>query len=96
MPAAFRVLTSGDKDTGHGGFPPRGADEGSPNVYINNFAAVRKGDHFITHCYTGCHDSILENGSSTVFVNGKNKARFGDRVACGGTLDKGSPNVFVN
>lgn len=95
MPSACR---KGDMCTGHGDFPPRANDEGSPNVFINGIPAHREGDHWATHCngVPVCHDSTGAKGSPNVFVNGKPLMRVGDPVACGGTVAKGSPNVFVN
>jgi len=93
MPAAVRL---GDECTGHGCFPSRVNDQGSPNVFINGKPAHRQGDHWVTHCCAiPCHDSTASGGSSSVFVNGKPKVRIGDEVACGSAAAQGSPNVFV-
>lgn len=93
MPAATRL---GDECTGHGCWPPRPNDEASPNVFYNGIPAHRKGDHWPTHCCgPACHDSNCAEGSSNVFVNGKEAARIGDPVACGSAIAQGSPNVFI-
>lgn len=93
MPAVSR---KGDTCTGHAGFPPRPSTAGSPNVFINGIAAHRQGDSWASHCNpNSCHGSVLANGSSTVFVNGKPLARIGDPVACGSTVATGSGNVFA-
>lgn len=82
----------GDKCTGHGSHHPRAAVQGSPDVFINNKPAHRKGDKWAVH---GSHDSILAQGSSSVFTNGKPQGRIGDRVLCGSRVAQGSPDVFV-
>jgi uncharacterized Zn-binding protein involved in type VI secretion len=93
MKAATRL---GDICTGHGAFPPRVNDEGSPNVFINGSPAHRVGDHWPEHCDPDtCHDSNTASGSSSVFVNGKPAARLGDAVACGSVIAQGSPDVFI-
>jgi uncharacterized Zn-binding protein involved in type VI secretion len=94
MPPAAR---KGDKDTGHGCWPPRPNVEGSPDVFINNRPAHRQGDKWAVHCCPrrGCHDSVLAQGSPTVFTNGRQQGRKGDPVACGGRVVEGSPDVFV-
>lgn len=92
MPAATRL---GDICTGHGCYPPRVNDSGSPNVFINGLPAHRLGDHWVTHCCgPSCHDSYTSEGSSKVFINGIPAARIGDAVACGSIIAQGSPNVF--
>lgn len=95
MPGAVR---KGDKDSGHGLFPPRANDEGSPNVFINGIASHRVGDHWVEHKNPDdeSHDATAGSGSPTVFVNGKPKARIGDSVSCGSKMAEGSLNVFVN
>jgi len=93
MPAVARL---GDTCTGHGCFPPRANDEASPDVFVNSLGAHRVGDHWQTHCCgPSCHDSVLANGSSTVFVNGKPLGRIGDAIACGSAVASGSGNVFA-
>lgn len=94
MPAVTRL---GDKCTGHGGFPPRANDSASGNVFVNNKAVHRQGDHWVTHCNPtpSCHDSTAASGSGTVFVNNKAIIRIGDPVACGSAVAGGSSNVFA-
>ncbi len=91
------VCRLGDSSTGHGDFPPRSNDAGSPNVFINGKPAHRQGDHWVVHCNPRptCHDGVLSGGSSTVFVNGKPLARVGDAISCGDRVAQGSPNVFA-
>lgn len=93
MPAAVRFS---DICTGHGCFPSRPNDQGSPDTFINNLASHRLTDHWVTHCCASCHDSNACQGSPNVFVNNLNKCRIGDAVCCGSSMATGSPNVFVN
>ena len=94
MPSIVRL---GDTGSGHGCFPPRVNDQGSPNVFVNGIPAHRLGDHWTVHCCSGsCHDSVMAAGSPNVFVNGLPVARIGDGVACGSVAAQGSPNVFAN
>lgn len=92
MPAVCRL---GDLCTGHGCWPPRPNDQASPNVFVNGIAVHRETDSWAAHCCVGCHTSVLQTGSSTVFCNGLPVARIGDPVACGSLVAQGSPNVFV-
>jgi uncharacterized Zn-binding protein involved in type VI secretion len=95
MPLAARLA---DICTGHECWPPRPNDQGSPNVRINGRPAHRQTDHWMTHCcpeIPECHDSHLAAGSPTVRVNGLQKGRIGDPVACGSAVMTGSPNVNV-
>lgn len=86
----------GDRCSGHGCWPPRPNAEASSDVFINGIGSHRKGDYWPTHCCgSSCHDSVLAEGSPTVFVNGKEKGRIGDPVACGSAVIEGSPNVFT-
>ncbi|MCX7999773.1 MAG: hypothetical protein N3A69_12625 [Leptospiraceae bacterium] len=47
MPEVVRLV---DKSCGHGCWPPRPNDEGSPNVFVNSRPVHRLGDHWETHC----------------------------------------------
>lgn len=95
MPAVTRL---GDGCTGHGSWPPRVNDSASSNVFCNNIAVHRQGDHWVTHCNPepSCHDSSLAAGSPNVFVNNKQIGRIGDPVGCGSSVAGGSGNVFAN
>jgi len=93
MPAVCRL---GDQGTGHGCYPARPNDQGSPNVFVNGLPVHRQGDHWEDHCCGPiCHDGVLSQGSSTVFVNGKPIGRVGDPISCGSSVAEGSPNVFA-
>lgn len=92
MPNVSRL---GDVSTGHC-YGSRPNDQASPNVFADNKAVHRQGDHWVTHCCgPPCHDSVLARGSSTVFVNGKQCARIGDPIACGDAIATGGPTVFA-
>lgn len=92
MPAAVRL---GDECTGHGCFGPRVNDEASTDVFHNGLGAHRQGDHWVSHCCVVCHDSVMAEGSSTVFINGRPAARIGDLLECGSAAAVGSPNIFI-
>ncbi|MBR0257583.1 MAG: PAAR domain-containing protein [Synergistaceae bacterium] len=98
MPAITR---SGDKCTGHSCFPSRRCSTGSPNVFVNNIPVHRQRDLWPVHCCThsdcphGCHAGSLAKGSSSVYVNGRQLARKGDKINCGSFTAEGSPNVFA-
>lgn len=93
MPAVARL---GDKDTGHGSWPPRPSTSGSPNVFINGIAALRVDDTYGPHTSgSNTHSGTVVSGSGTVKVNGKSLARIGDDVSCGSAIAQGSPNVFA-
>ena len=73
----------------------------SENVFVNGKGVCRVSDKVCCGLSFPPHPSegIITQGSSTVFVNGKPIARLGDptsHTACGGgSLEGGSPNVFV-
>lgn len=93
MPAAHRLH---DICSGHSCYTPRANNQGSPDVFVNGLPSHRQSDGWDVHCCgPSCHSSTAAAGSPTVFVNGKQKTRIGDPVACGSTMATGSPNVFV-
>jgi hypothetical protein len=57
------VCRLGDRCSGHGCFPPRINDEASNNVFSNGIGVHRKGDHWITHCFTGDVELIVNHTS---------------------------------
>lgn len=87
----------GDKQSGHGCYPPTSCVTGSGNVVINQKPAMRQGDTFVKHCCPtrGCHTPVLSNGSSTVKINGKQAGRIGDPTGCGAKVMVGSGNVII-
>jgi uncharacterized Zn-binding protein involved in type VI secretion len=84
MPKAARVNDSGrhDKDD-------LTAMQGSPDVFINGEAAVRKGDLYQPE------NHAASQGSATVNINGKPAVRIGDAIAGHATASTGSPDVFI-
>lgn len=84
-----------DVCTGHGCWPSRANDQGSPNVSVNGRPLHRVDDHWKPHTCDTTHDSTLGVGSSTVFANGKPVGRVGDRIRCGSFIKTGSSDVFV-
>ena len=93
MPAVTRL---GDLCSGHGCWPPRPNIEASPNVYVNGIPVHRETDAWGTHCCPPpCHGSILQSGSSAVYINDLECGRIGDPVACGSLVAQGSSNVFA-
>lgn len=94
MPAAVRYS---DICTGHGCWPSRPNDQGSPDVYTEDLAQHRVTDHWATHCCPPpCHDSNAASGSPNVFANDLAKCRIGDAVACGSAMATGAATVFIN
>ncbi|MFP1740223.1 PAAR domain-containing protein [Lonsdalea quercina] len=72
----------GDKDTGHGSYPPTAVIEGSSTVKVDGVPLARRGDRLAPHN----HDRSISGGSSTVIADGRPVARTGDTVSCGGVL----------
>lgn len=70
---------------------------GSPNVFVENKMVYCVGDFTFPHGVGPCvpHVSMLTNGSSKVFVGGKQVGRVGDSHACGVIIASGSSKVLV-
>jgi len=90
-----------DNGSGHGNYPSRVIQSGSPNVFINGKPAARVGDSLGSHSYTDesgthTHSGNISSGSNNVFVNGMAKANVGSSISCGGSIVSGSSNVNVN
>lgn len=93
MPAVHRL---GDISQGHC-FEPRAIVTASENVFANGKGVTRVGDYSPVHtCGDSSHDSVMAQGSPTVFVNGIPMCRIGDLHSCGDKAGTGSPNVFSN
>jgi uncharacterized Zn-binding protein involved in type VI secretion len=95
MPAVTRL---GDSCTGHGCFPSRPSNGGSPNVFSNSIPVHRQSDSWSVHCCIPlalCHGSTLAAGSGTVFANNLQLGRISDPVACGSSVASGSGDVFA-
>lgn len=89
------VTRLGDLSTGHKGFVPVPSVQASPNVFANFLPVVRQGDAYAIHCTKHCHQGVLASGSNTVYVNGKQIGRIGDRISCTDQVASGSNNVFA-
>jgi uncharacterized Zn-binding protein involved in type VI secretion len=68
---------------------------GSPNVLVNNSAAVRIGDSVEPHGRGSHRGPVMAEGSGTVFVNNIPLCRTGDVANCGHASSPGSNNVFA-
>lgn len=85
-----------DVCTGHGCWPPRPLDTGSPDVITNNLQQGRLTDPYVVHCCGAiCHIGYIADGSETVFANNLKVARQSDPVDCGSRCDAHSPDVFT-
>ena len=81
----------GSTSPGHGCFrmPTHKAVSASSNVFADGKPVHRQGDRWCTHICIhrrhrhGWHSSVLARGSHSVYVNGRQCGRIGDRVACG-------------
>lgn len=93
-PGAARIY---DVCSGHGCFPSRMTDQGSPDKFVNGRAVHRQYDHWTIHCCPkqGCHDSMLASGSMIDYTNGVQTGRIADPVACGSIVATGSPDSGV-
>ena len=72
---------------------------GSPNVFINDKPAARRGDQGRHQRCCGSNTFTHVEGSNNVFVNGKALVRRGDQTShCGGSgrVVVSSDNVIVN
>ena len=61
---------------------------GTPSVTVEGKPAARQGDR------TG--RTIVRDGSTNVFINGRPAATVGSQTECGGTIITGSSSVFIN
>ena len=86
----------GDCNSGHDCFPPQTLCSASSNVLSNGIPIGRVGDCYTVHCCeSSCHSSVVATGSPNVLINGRNVARLGGLVSCGGVAVCSSPNVLV-
>ena len=96
MPGVTRK--SVDASTGHGCYVPRpNTPNGSPDVIVNGYGAVRVSDAWPVHTCPSIPDShggSQSAGSATVFVNGLALARIGDSISCGDASAAGSSDVI--
>ena len=68
---------------------------GSPDVFVENKAAVRVGDAVEGHGVGKHGDPVMAEGSGTVFVNNIPVCRDGDLADCGDPTT-GSGTVFAD
>ncbi len=68
---------------------------GSPNVFVNDKAAVRIGDAIEPHGRGSHRNPVMSTGSNTVFVNNIPLCREGDSANCGHKGAPGSSNVIA-
>ncbi len=67
---------------------------GSSNVKINNIAAARA-EIDVAQCSKHSQPpQMVAQGSDSIFINTFPAARKDDKIACGGAIAAGSPNVF--
>ena len=98
MPAAARKDGADTIATGHGCDATTVTDQGSSNVFVNGYGAVRFGDLQRVHLIpsgAACvpHALTLSSCSGTVFVNSLGAGRLGDDYG-GEALITGSETVF--
>lgn len=95
MPGAARL---GDLCSGHGCWPSRPNIQASPDTFVNGIAQHRQSDAWATHCCPSipqCHSSVLAQGSPIAFVNGLQRGRIADPVACGSIVATGSMDTSI-
>ena len=71
-------------------------DQCSSDVFADSIGIVRQGDRVALHNANGCGPdlSTLSSFSSTVFINGKNAGRIGDKYTDDNVITSGSTTVF--
>ena len=73
-------------------------EKGAVNVLINGLPAAFATPPEKTLKTVNCNDDAKQDiaqGSETVFIEGANAARKGDKITCGATISTGSENVFI-
>ncbi len=94
MPPAARLTDMHVCPASNGPVPHVGGPVNGPcstNVIIGGMPAARVSDHAVC---VGPPDTIVK-GSPTVFINGLQAARIGDRTAHGGVIVMGFPTVII-
>ena len=67
-------------------------------MFVNDIPVHRKGDAWAAHTCPAIpetHASILADGWSNVFVNGREIGYIGAPIDCGSTVATGSTDVYV-
>jgi uncharacterized Zn-binding protein involved in type VI secretion len=87
------IVRLGNLCSGHGFYPPRANNQGSPNTFIKGFAIHRETDSWLQHCKTvvpfDCHVSIMGTCTPGFLINGLAVAKVGDPVVCGSFCAEG-------
>ena len=66
-------------------------------MYVEGRAVVRVSDPWAVHCCNAsCHPGTSSQGSPNVFANGLARARFGDAISCGDSVQTGASTVYLN
>lgn len=94
----------GDMGTGHGPFPARSNNEGSPDVFIDGYKAHTETHTWNNHNKGGSnpntHGGKTSSGSGGVYINGEALARVSDSIqsnnqyGCSSKIAQGSETVF--
>jgi uncharacterized Zn-binding protein involved in type VI secretion len=84
----------GDLCSGHADAKARPALKGSPDILVNDRAALRVGDTYAKHG-PSAHAGAVKTGSPTVWFNDVQAARVDDPIDCGSKVAEGSPDVEI-
>lgn len=92
------VIRINDQDSGHGCYPPRPSQIGSPDVIVNGQAVERKTDTLQPHgCAICAKHQGTHNGDHNVFANGLAIQIVSDPMnGCASVCDEHSPDVTVD
>lgn len=90
------VRLGADISTGHGCFPPTRPAMGSITTFTDQFAQVRVGDAYVTHCCPnkGCHAPVVSVGSRTKFVDMRAHHTQRHALSCGDRAATGSIDAY--
>lgn len=94
---AKQIARTTDPLSPHSPCSPGQCGVGSSKVMVENKMVYCVGHSTFPHGVGPCipHVSVLTNGSSKVFVEGKQVGRVGDAHACGVTIVSGSSRVML-
>lgn len=68
--------------------------DGSTSVFVGEYLLATKGSNVASHSPGHSFVTVIE-GSSSVFVEGKEVARIGDQASCGHLLIGGDESVSI-
>jgi uncharacterized Zn-binding protein involved in type VI secretion len=71
------------------------ATTGSTDVFINGLAAARAHIDMVLCSKHAGPPIPVATGSGQVYINGQPAARVDDKTGCGGSITKGSGNVYI-